>query len=247
MHEEIFAGKLSDALNHFRNKPPKGEFTLVIRENSSPAASQEDDSLAARVLRSFVSHGVPTSSAVRAVAELFDVKKNRLKQLALDFKQEEDQERDQKEKEELEEEAEARRDESGAHSSLFHACSGSRLLVASEDIAKTIKFYETVLGLKVVRCIRPHPMTPLYQQQAGESYDDTQVVLQAGDLEVVVVQGTSKSERLQINVKVAKSNKLTSESDMHVQELKHQLEVRHPSPDINILVTFLAGSRRKFR
>ena len=63
----------------------------VIEGNASPASSQEDDSLAAQVLRSFISHGIPMSSAVKAVAELFDVKKNRLKQLALDFKQQEEE------------------------------------------------------------------------------------------------------------------------------------------------------------
>ncbi|EKX50044.1 hypothetical protein GUITHDRAFT_67488 [Guillardia theta CCMP2712] len=97
IHEEVFAGKLREALSHFQKRSPRGEFTLVIEGNASPASSREDDSLAARVLRSFISHGIPVSSAVKAVAELFDVKKNRLKQFALDFKQEQEEEEEEDE------------------------------------------------------------------------------------------------------------------------------------------------------
>jgi 16S rRNA (cytidine1402-2'-O)-methyltransferase len=67
LHEEVFRGTLSEALEHFAE--PRGEFTLVIEGAAEPTPASYDDEALDEELRSLKAQGLRAREAVRAVAE----------------------------------------------------------------------------------------------------------------------------------------------------------------------------------
>ncbi|MBI2915145.1 MAG: 16S rRNA (cytidine(1402)-2'-O)-methyltransferase [Firmicutes bacterium] len=93
VHEEIFRGTVSEALAHFGEKPPRGEFVLVLgppdEEKPAPDLPEpfpggaEDNELL-RQVRVLTAEGLSVNDAVRRVAGAHGVKKNRVYALVLE-------------------------------------------------------------------------------------------------------------------------------------------------------------------
>ncbi len=76
LHEEVFRGTLSAALEHFRANPPRGEFTLVVEGNTAPAA----ETVTAGVdpvaeVEQLVEGGTDRREAIRLVARKLGIPK----------------------------------------------------------------------------------------------------------------------------------------------------------------------------
>ena len=68
LHEEVFRGKVSEAINHFTQ--PRGEFTLVLQGQADSDPNLElDDSLLIEQLTALKSEGMHARDAVKAVVE----------------------------------------------------------------------------------------------------------------------------------------------------------------------------------
>jgi len=68
LHEEIFRGSLSQALQHFRVQPPRGEFTLVLRGNIRQLERWTEDQLNT-ALQASLATGAPASKVSAQLAE----------------------------------------------------------------------------------------------------------------------------------------------------------------------------------
>ncbi len=66
LHEEIFRGRVSQALDHFPE--PRGEFTLVIEGAEKPSAKVSEDAIRQALLQ-LRSQGLPVREAVRRASE----------------------------------------------------------------------------------------------------------------------------------------------------------------------------------
>lgn len=73
VHEEFWRGTLEEALAHFRETPPRGEFTLVV-EGAPPVSPAEeapwDEALVRQALVNLKAEGVTGSRAVKEVARM---------------------------------------------------------------------------------------------------------------------------------------------------------------------------------
>jgi 16S rRNA (cytidine1402-2'-O)-methyltransferase len=82
LHEEIFRGTLSEAIEHFAE--PRGEFTLVIEGAPEPAAEATDDDLRAE-LRRLRTLGASARDAAAEVARRTGVSRRRVYALSLEI------------------------------------------------------------------------------------------------------------------------------------------------------------------
>jgi 16S rRNA (cytidine1402-2'-O)-methyltransferase len=69
LHEEIFRGSLSQASQHFTENPPRGEFTLVLRGNTSQADHWTEERLNTE-LQAYLARGEPASKLAAQLAGL---------------------------------------------------------------------------------------------------------------------------------------------------------------------------------
>jgi len=67
LHEEIFRGQISQAIQHFSDYEPRGEFTLVIGGAAPPAHKWSEEQLLA-ALRQSLAHGDPPSEIASRLA-----------------------------------------------------------------------------------------------------------------------------------------------------------------------------------
>ncbi len=84
LHEQFFRTTLSEALAHYTQNPPKGEFVLVIRgaeEQTAPEMTRED---ALRLVQKLRGEGMKLKDACREAAQASGIAKNELYQAALD-------------------------------------------------------------------------------------------------------------------------------------------------------------------
>jgi len=82
LHEEIFRGTLSEAIEHFAE--PRGEFTLVVQGAQEPAAEATDDDLRAE-LRRLRTLGASARDAAADVARRTGVPRRRVYALSLEI------------------------------------------------------------------------------------------------------------------------------------------------------------------
>ena len=82
LHEEIFRGTLSEAIEHFAE--PRGEFTLVVEGAPEPAAEATDDDLRAE-LRRLRTLGASPRDAAAEVARRTGVARRRVYALSLEI------------------------------------------------------------------------------------------------------------------------------------------------------------------
>ena len=83
LHEECFRTTLSQAVEHYREHPPRGEFVLVIGGCTEEAAPVESADLLSLV-EALVEDGTPLMAAVKQVAKEHGASKNKLYQEALE-------------------------------------------------------------------------------------------------------------------------------------------------------------------
>ena len=83
LHEECFRTTLSEAISHYEEHPPRGEFVLVIEGCTQVEAPVEEADLLAQV-QELVEGGMPLMGAVKQVAKANGASKNKLYQEALD-------------------------------------------------------------------------------------------------------------------------------------------------------------------
>ena len=83
LHEECFRTTLSEAISHYEEHPPRGEFVLVIEGCTEVEAPVEEADLLAQV-QDLVEGGMPLMGAVKQVAKANGASKNKLYQEALD-------------------------------------------------------------------------------------------------------------------------------------------------------------------
>jgi len=98
IHEEVFRGRLSEALQHFSTNHPRGECTLVVegagdRRAATPGvASPEAEAAragdAARLLRAALAEGIAPFEAVRRTARETGLRRNEVYRLWLSIKRE---------------------------------------------------------------------------------------------------------------------------------------------------------------
>jgi len=67
LHEEIYRGTLRDAINHFTEQAPRGEFTLVIEGKTNPVEGWSQERLIAE-LKARLARGGKTSQIAREIA-----------------------------------------------------------------------------------------------------------------------------------------------------------------------------------
>jgi 16S rRNA (cytidine1402-2'-O)-methyltransferase len=83
LHEEFWRGSLEDAIACFSDRAPKGEFTLVLAGASEPTTPIWTDEKLLSELQSLVAEGVSRSDASRQLAELTNLPRRQIYQLAL--------------------------------------------------------------------------------------------------------------------------------------------------------------------
>jgi 16S rRNA (cytidine1402-2'-O)-methyltransferase len=69
LHEEVWRGRVSQALAHFQENPPRGEFTLVI-EGAREERVTWDEGQVREALAEMLARGVDRKEAVKVVSEL---------------------------------------------------------------------------------------------------------------------------------------------------------------------------------
>ena len=85
IHEEIFRGKVSAAINHF--KIPKGEFTIVISGNKNLEDENFDVEIVAKnMLTRFLTEGVSAKDAINEVSIATGLSKRPLYRIWLSIK-----------------------------------------------------------------------------------------------------------------------------------------------------------------
>ncbi|MBQ1234067.1 MAG: 16S rRNA (cytidine(1402)-2'-O)-methyltransferase [Oscillospiraceae bacterium] len=79
LHEEVFLTTLDEAVAHYTENNPKGEFVLVI-EGADPAASKEEVTLeqAVQMVRELIEKGDPPTMACKKIAAQSGFKKSEL-------------------------------------------------------------------------------------------------------------------------------------------------------------------------
>jgi 16S rRNA (cytidine1402-2'-O)-methyltransferase len=83
LHEEFWRGSIEDAIGYFTAHAPKGEFTLVLQgaaPSEKPAWTEE---VILRELQNLMDSGISRSEASRQLAELADLPRRQIYQLAL--------------------------------------------------------------------------------------------------------------------------------------------------------------------
>ncbi len=83
LHEEFWRGSIEEAIAHFTVQAPRGEFTLVLAgAKATPKAVWTEDVIL-KELQSLIDAGVSRSEASRQLAELADLSRRQIYQLAL--------------------------------------------------------------------------------------------------------------------------------------------------------------------
>ncbi len=81
LHEEVWRGTIAEAVAHVAEREPLGEYVIVLDGAELPPGATDDDIRAA--LTEQIAAGTRKKSAVASVAQLLDVAKNRVYDIAL--------------------------------------------------------------------------------------------------------------------------------------------------------------------
>ncbi len=82
LHEEFWRGKIGDALAHYSEREPQGEYTLVV-DGLSPVKPQMSEAELKAELQQLMAQGISRSQASRQVAKATSVSRRQIYQLAL--------------------------------------------------------------------------------------------------------------------------------------------------------------------
>jgi len=83
LHEEFWRGSIEDAIDYFTAHAPKGEFTLVLEGAESSEKPVWTEEIILRELQNLIDSGISRSEASRQLAELADLPRRQVYQLAL--------------------------------------------------------------------------------------------------------------------------------------------------------------------
>ena len=82
LHEEVWRGSVSQALAHFEENPPRGEFTLVIEGAKEERVTWNEERVV-EMLAELMSEGIDRKEAVKVVSELAGWPKREVYKVAL--------------------------------------------------------------------------------------------------------------------------------------------------------------------
>lgn len=82
--EEIFRGKISEAITHFKTTKPRGEFTLVIEGSSVPEKTADFNS--EKIVRKLLDLKIDEKKILLILKEIFHLPRNKAYQLMLKVK-----------------------------------------------------------------------------------------------------------------------------------------------------------------
>lgn len=82
LYEEFWRGTIGEAIAHYKQKEPRGEFTLVIAGTQAEIPMFSEDDLKAELLQ-IMAQGVSRSQASRQLAQITKLSRRQLYQLAL--------------------------------------------------------------------------------------------------------------------------------------------------------------------
>jgi 16S rRNA (cytidine1402-2'-O)-methyltransferase len=83
LHEEFWRGSIEGAIAYFTIHAPKGEFTLVLQGAESSEKPVWTEEIILRELQNLIDSGISRSEASRQLAELADLSRRQIYQLAL--------------------------------------------------------------------------------------------------------------------------------------------------------------------
>lgn len=84
LHEEFWRGTLKAASEHYQERPPQGEFTLVIA-GANPEQPQLSEAMLKAELLSLIQQGISRSQASRQLAQQTSLSRRQIYQLALEI------------------------------------------------------------------------------------------------------------------------------------------------------------------
>ena len=84
IHEEVWRGSLSQALEHFEQNPPRGEFTLVIAGAGNEAQAAWDEEQVRSALAELLSQGLDRKEAIKRVAKAAHWPRRQVYKVAVD-------------------------------------------------------------------------------------------------------------------------------------------------------------------
>ncbi len=82
LHEEFWRGTLEEAINHYQNLQPKGEFTLVI-SGAKPEKPELSETTIKAELQELIAQGISRSQASRQLAQQTNLSRREIYQIAL--------------------------------------------------------------------------------------------------------------------------------------------------------------------
>ena len=83
LHEEFWRGSIEDAITYFTVQAPRGEFTLVLEGAQPKEKTVWTEDVILRELQNLIDSGISRSDASRQLAELADLPRRQIYQLAL--------------------------------------------------------------------------------------------------------------------------------------------------------------------
>jgi 16S rRNA (cytidine1402-2'-O)-methyltransferase len=83
LHEQFWRGTVAEAIAYFTIHAPKGEFTLVLKGAAPSAKPIWTDEIILKELQNLIDSGISRSDASRQLAELSDLSRRQIYQLAL--------------------------------------------------------------------------------------------------------------------------------------------------------------------
>ena len=87
LHEEFWRGSLEEAINHYENREPKGEFTLVVAGKIQETPQLSESAIKAE-LEALLRQGLTRSQASRQLAQNISLPRREIYQLALTLEEE---------------------------------------------------------------------------------------------------------------------------------------------------------------
>jgi 16S rRNA (cytidine1402-2'-O)-methyltransferase len=76
LHEEVRRGTLSDVAGYYRERPPKGEVTVVVAPTERDASERGAEAEGARLARELLREGLSPSAAARVLTKRLDLARN---------------------------------------------------------------------------------------------------------------------------------------------------------------------------
>jgi 16S rRNA (cytidine1402-2'-O)-methyltransferase len=87
MHEEFVRGTLAEAAAYYRERPPKGEVTVVVSPAEGPVTEGDRVGQARRLAEELLADGLKPSAAARELTDRLDLARNEAYRIVLDLEE----------------------------------------------------------------------------------------------------------------------------------------------------------------